>query len=179
MVEENVQSIPKPMRPAYEAVVALTDAVCREHLNEEYAALARRLAAALARKRPSPLARGRPEVWACGIVHALGMVNFLFDSSQTPHLRASELYALFGVKEGSGGGKSKLIRDTFKMYPFDPAWCLSSRIDDNPVVWMISVNGMIVDARCAPREIQAEAFLLGLIPYIPADQSAAGRDPSP
>lgn len=170
MADENVQSIPKPMRPVYEAVVALTDAVCREHLNEEYAALARKLAAALARKRPSPLARGKLEVWACGIVHALGMVNFLFDPSQTPHLRASELYALFGVKEGSAGGKSKLIRDTFKMYPFDPAWSLPSRLADNPMVWMISVNGFILDARYAPREIQEEAFRRGIIPYIPADK---------
>ncbi|MDZ8257440.1 DUF6398 domain-containing protein [Nostoc sp. ChiQUE01b] len=36
------------------------------------------------RKRPSPLATGQAKSWACGIVHALGMVNFLYDSSQTP-----------------------------------------------------------------------------------------------
>jgi hypothetical protein len=52
------KSIPTARRPAYEAVIALTDAVCRDHLNEEWAALCRELAASLARKRPSPLLRG-------------------------------------------------------------------------------------------------------------------------
>src|SRR3972149_3927256 len=99
MPSKNQESVPKQMQPVYETIVGLTDSVCREHLNEEWAALCRRLAAALARKRPSPLARGKPEIWAAGILHALGMVNFLFDSTQTPHLRASQLYELFGVKE--------------------------------------------------------------------------------
>jgi hypothetical protein len=58
------------------------------------------------------------------------------------------------------------------MGPFDPNWCLPSKIDANPMVWYIMVNGYIMDARTAPREIQAEAFRLGLIPYIPADRTA-------
>ena len=40
-------------------------------------------------------------------------------------------------------------------------------IDKNPLAWMIQVNGLIIDARHAPRAIQAEAFRKGLIPYIP------------
>ena len=38
-----------------EALIEMTDAFCREFLNEEYAELCRKLATALARKRPSPL----------------------------------------------------------------------------------------------------------------------------
>jgi hypothetical protein len=57
-----------------------------------------------------------------------------------------------------------------KMHQMDPHWCLPSRIDDNPLIWMISVNGMIVDARSAPREIQEEAFVKGIIPYIPGER---------
>jgi hypothetical protein len=41
-------------------VVAVTDVVCLEHLDAEYAALCVKLAARLARKRPSPLASGDP-----------------------------------------------------------------------------------------------------------------------
>ena len=48
------------MQATYDAVVALTDAFCRDHLNEEYRDLARAMAAALCRKRPSPLASGQP-----------------------------------------------------------------------------------------------------------------------
>ena len=72
-------TVPSDARPIYEAITALTDAFCREYLNEEYAEMCRGLAAGLARKRPTPLARGKLEVWACGIIRAIGFVNFLDD----------------------------------------------------------------------------------------------------
>lgn len=40
---------------AVEKIAGLVDAFCREHLNEEYAELCRRLTEKLARKRPSPV----------------------------------------------------------------------------------------------------------------------------
>ncbi len=49
-------SVPKAMQATYDAVVALTDAFCRDHLNDEYRDLARAMTATLCRKRPSPLA---------------------------------------------------------------------------------------------------------------------------
>jgi hypothetical protein len=39
-----------------------------------------------------------------------------------------------------------------------PNWTLPSRMGDNPVAWLIQVNGLIVDARHMPRDIQEEAF---------------------
>jgi len=144
--------------------------VCNQYLNSEYGELSRRLAATLARKRPSPIIRGKPEIWACAIIYALGSVNFLFDKTQTPHMRADELCAVFGVSQSSAANKAKTIRDMLKMYPFDPHWCLPSKMDDNPMVWMLQVNGMTVDIRHMPREIQVIAYEKGLIPYIPADR---------
>ena len=46
-------------------------------------------------------------------------------------------------------------------------------MDSNPLVWMLNVNGFTIDARSAPREFQEAAFKNGLIPYIPADRTAA------
>ena len=40
----------------------------------------------------------------------------------------------------------------------------------NPLIWMAEVNGLLVDLRDMPREVQAIAFERGMIPYIPADQ---------
>jgi len=181
MTQRRSRSVPDSLRPAYAAIVALLDPFCAQHLNEEYAQLCRELAAALARKRPSPLARGKPEIWACGIVYALGSVNFLFDASQKPHMRADALCAAFGVKQSSGSNKARLIRELFDMYQYDPNWCLPSLIDENPLVWMLEVNGLMVDVRHMPREVQAVAFRKGLIPYIPADRAAgpaAGAPPA-
>ena len=159
------------MKPTFEAVVVLTDAICKRHLNEEWAVLSRKLAAALARKRPSPLDRGQPQVWAAGILHALGMVNFLFDRSQELSMDAKGLCSAFDVSQSAMASKSGLIRNMFKMYQMDPNWTLPSKLDENPFAWMITVNGFAMDACNAPAEIQYEAYQRGLIPFIPNNRN--------
>ena len=168
-IKKRSEKVPKGMKEKYDAIVAITDAFAAEHLNEEYAQLIRELVAGLARKRPSPIAKGHAKSWACGATHAIGLINFLYDSSQEPHIKPSDLYKAFGVAESTGQGKSKHIRDLFKMSQMDPDWTLPSRIAKNPMVWYIRVNGVIMDARHAPREIQEIAYENGVIPYIPAN----------
>jgi len=168
MTEASAERVPQALRPTYDEISGLTDAFCRAHLNEEYAALARRLAATLARKRPAPLTRGRVKTWACGILYTLARVNFLFDPSQTPHLRADEFCRLCGVSQSTASAKAKAIEDLLNIMPLDPNWCLPSKLDDNPLAWMIQVNDLIIDARMAPLPIQEEAFRKKLIPYVPA-----------
>jgi len=170
------ETIPRKMRAVYEDIIALTDKVCADHLNQEYAQLSRQMAAVLSRKRPSPLVSGKPESWACGIVYALGQVNFLFDRSQTPSMSAQDLAALFGVSQQTAGNKAKQIRDLLKINRLDWTWMLPSRQDDSPLAWMISVNGYIVDARYVSREVQELAFEKGLIPYIPGEKQDGEKD---
>ena len=164
------EQVPQKMREKFEAVVAITDAFCEEHLNDEYAQLARQATAALCRKRPSPLERGHAKTWACGIVYALGFVNFLFDKSQELYISAADLCAAFGVSKSTGYAKSKVVRDTLDMMQMDPNWYLPSRMDENLMAWMIMVDGFIVDVRTMPREIQEIAYQKGLIPYIPGER---------
>ena len=150
--------------PVLELIVAMTDQFCREKLNEEYAVLCRRLAEKLARKRPSPLLGGKPETWACGIIRTIGWVNFLDDSSNKPHMKLTAIDKAFGVAESTGQGKSKTIRTMLKIGQFDHHWTLPSRMDTNPIAWMIEINGFVVDARHLKREFQEEALRKGLIP---------------
>src|SRR6476646_7460296 len=140
--------------PAITEIANLVDAFCREHLNGEYAYLCRKLTEKLARKRPSPLVTGKPQTWACGIVRTIGWVNFLDDSSQTPHMKPSAIDKAFGVGESTGQGKSMLIRKMLKIKPMDPAWSLRSHIEKNPKAWMIQFKGFLVDARYLKREFQ-------------------------
>ncbi len=167
---KNESVLPEKVQPAYEAVMSLIDAFCRDHLNEEYAAHCRRVANKLARKRPSPLLSGQPTSWACGILRAIGRVNFLDDPSQTPHLKFTEIDKAMGVSQATGQAKAKTVLNLFKMRQFDMEWTLPSRMENNPLVWMLSVNGFLMDIRDAPREAQEVAFEQGLIPYIPADR---------
>ena len=173
MIKPRSDSVPQAMQNIYAGIVRLTDSFCQQYLNDEYAALCRSLAAALARKRPSPLMRGQPEIWACGIIHALGTVNFLFDRTQKPYISVEELCGAFGVSKSSGGNKSKQIRDMLRMSQFDATWFLPSRLEESPLPWYIEVNGFIVDARTLPRELQELAYEKRLIPYIPADHKKA------
>lgn len=152
---------------AVEEIAGLVSAFCTDHLNEEYADLCRRLTEKLARKRPSPLVSGGPNTWACGIVRTIGWVNFLDYKAQTPHMKFTAIDKAFGVGESTGQGKSMLIRKMFKIGRMVPEWSLRSLIGQNPMAWMIQVNGFLVDARCLKREIQEEALRKGLIPYIP------------
>jgi hypothetical protein len=162
------ESVPQDMQEIFNDITERINVFCKQYLNEEYADISHKLTAALCRKRPSPLLRGQPRVWAAGIIHALGYVNFLFDPSNSPHIIVSDLFAHFDVSKSTGTAKSKQICNLFDMGPFEPDWTLPSMVDKNPLVWLIQVNGFAMDARSAPLSIQEEAFRLGIIPYIPA-----------
>lgn len=159
-------------------LVKLTDAFCKQFLNEEYAQLCRKLAETLSRKRPSPLLSGRLETWASGVVRTVGWVNFLHDPSQTPHMTLSSIDEAFGIAESTGAAKLKTIRTMLRIHQFDHKWSLPSKMDENPMVWTLEVNGFPMDIRHAPRELQEAAFAKGLIPYIPADRAEAGEESS-
>jgi hypothetical protein len=158
------------VQPLYDEITSITDEFCAEYLNEEYAAMCRKLAAKLARKRPTPLSGGRRDIWAAAIVYTVGRVNFLFDKTQTPHLIAGELCQLFGAGKTTIGNKSTSIMKMLRIAQFDPEYTLPSRIDDHPYLWYILVNGFMVDSRRMPRDIQEEALRLGLIPYVPGER---------
>jgi hypothetical protein len=162
------ERIPAAMKEKVESLMAQIEPFCQLRLNEEYGQLIYSAVASLARKRPSPLLSGRESSWCAGIVHAVGMVNFLYDRSQNPHCKAPEIYEHFGVSAQTGQSHSKKVRDLLKMRPFEAKWTLPSKIDESPLCWMIHYNGLIVDARSMPLEIQIQACAKGLIPYVPA-----------
>lgn len=62
------------------------------------------------------------------------------------------------------------MRQALKMSQFDANWCLPSAIPENSLIWLLQVDGLLVDVRRMPREIQEIAYEKGLIPYIPADR---------
>lgn len=165
------EKVPKAMQAMFQSIAELTDEFSKKNLNDEYAQLIRYAAAALCRKRPSPLVSGTINSWACGITYAMGFVNFLFDKSEEPYMNASDLCSHFGVSKSTGSSKSKVVRDALNLVQLDPNWCLPSKMDDNPIAWMITYKGMAVDARYMPRAIQEIAYRKGLIPYIPCDKS--------
>jgi hypothetical protein len=165
--------IPASRQHEVEQVFKLTDPFCAEYLDAEYGELLRKLVAKLARKRPSPLVRGDLRIWAGAAIYTVGSVNFLFDRTQHPHMTGDDLSALTGVPKSTLANKAKLIRDVLRIGQLDPELCRRELLASNPLAWMISVNGFIVDARTMPAEVLAEARRRGLILDLPADRIGA------
>jgi hypothetical protein len=159
--------LPVGIRADAEAITHLTDGFSAEHLDEEYAALCRKLVGKLGRKRPSPLVRGDLRIWAAAVIYAIGKVNFLFDPSQKPHLSGDAISQLTGVPKSTLSAKAKLICNLLRLRPMEPELCRRELLEQNPLAWLIEVDGLIVDARTMPPEIQEEARRRGLIPELP------------
>ena len=83
---------------------------------------------------------------------------------------------MFGVAESTGQTKSREIRRLLDMGPLSPEWTLPSRLADNPMVWMLEVDGLMIDIRHAPVELQRLAFEQGLIPSCPANSRTGPRE---
>ena len=165
-------SIPKKMQDKYDEIAQIVVAFCNEKLNDDYKDICLRLLEKLCRKRVSPLLGGRARTWAAGIVYAIGANNFIFDKSQKIHMTANEIASYFGISASTAGEKAGEIRKMFNIYYFNKEWLLPEFINEDDL-WMVKVNGFIVDIRCMPKEIQQQAYEMGIIPYVPA-----GRDNS-
>jgi hypothetical protein len=166
MVVKKSTNVPKAFEDDYASMIAITDDFCEKHLNHEYLGLARYAVAGLYRKRPTPLASGKSQTWACAILYALGQVNYLSDKSTSPYMAMADLSGLFGIASSTAGNKAKTVREALKMHQLAHDWMLPSLVAENDTVWLISFNGLIVDARELPIEVQEEAYARGLIPYI-------------
>jgi len=166
--------IPKKNRQLFEQIVELIDTFCDAHLNDDYKELCGEMAGEICRTRWL-LSGSKPASWASGVVHAVGWVNFLHDPNRSPHMTSAQVAKGFGVSQGTMTAKSKIIRDKLDLMPLDPDWCLPELLADNPMVWMVEVNGFIMDIRHAPRQMQEQAYQLGLIPFIPADKQEPER----
>jgi len=141
------EQVPTALQPTYERIVQITDEVARKHLTAEYAHLFRYATAALCRKRPSPLTTGPVNSWACGIAYAIGAVNFLFDKSQTPHLRAAELCHAFAVSPSTGSAKAKVVKAALELFHLHPDWCLPSKLNVTAQLGYVRLSWLRFDDR--------------------------------
>jgi hypothetical protein len=164
--------VPEEYRVRCNEILAITDAFCDLHLNEEYRVLIRTMATMFC-VAGSPAVQGQAKSWAAAIVYSIGWVNFLADPSQKPTLRTEDLARHLGVSVATIHAKAKVIREGFDLMQFDPRWTLPTKMDDNPLVWLHEINGIVVDFRRLSRDIQVMAFERGLIPYVPADRNAS------
>ena len=63
--------------------------------------------------------------------------------------------------------KARLVHDTLKLSHLDGELMRRDLVDASPLTWLLEVDGMLVDIRRAPMNLQLQALELGLIPYLP------------
>jgi len=160
----NAFNVPESLRHDCQEIFKLTDSFCAEHLDLAYGQLCRKLIAKLARKRPSPLARGDLRIWAATAIYAVGSINFLFDPSQDIFMTGDQISVLTGIPKSTLANKAKQVRDSLKLYQFHPEFLARRLLANSPVAWFVEFNGLIVDARTLPSDVQAEARRKRLIP---------------
>jgi hypothetical protein len=82
----------------------------------------------------------------------------------------ADVCAGFGVGQSTASAKAQAISRALDTYRMNPMWSLPSLLEQNPLIWMAEVNGLLVDLRDMPREVQEIAFQKGMIPYVPGDR---------
>ena len=160
--------VPKAMQEKYDEISSIIEPYCDEYLNDEYKTLCLHTLEKLCRKRSSPLNSGKAKTWAAGIIYAIGKNNWLFDKSQPLHMTAAELVEPIGISKSTAAQKAADIRKLLKIDYFNAEWILPSQVEDNMMVWIVELNGLPVDARMLPLDLQVECVNRGLIPYVPA-----------
>ena len=169
------REIPMPFRERYAELIEIIDEFCDQHLNDEYKEVCGLLAADLCQDG-SPILKGKASSWAAGIIWSIGRANFLSDMSFEPAMTQQEFSKAIGVSPATISAKSRVIWNGLDLMPLDPNYAVASQADSNPLIWMVEVDGFIMDLRSAPRELQEAAYEQGLIPYIPADQVGADQE---
>jgi len=169
--DDNLLEIPMPFRERYAELIDIIQSFCDSHLNEDYKVVCCRLAADMC-QADSPILSGQAKSWAAGIIWTIGRVNFLSDPASKPSMTQAEFSKAIGVSLATISAKSRDIWNGLDLMQFDPEYTIACRLEDNPLIWMAEVDGIIVDLRHVPREVQEIAFEKGLIPYIPADRDS-------
>ena len=143
------------LKKKVDAITSLVNAFCKEKLNDDYHAILKKVIGKLSRKRPSPLLRGKEAIWAAGIVHAVGNVNFLGDKSFEPYVTVTDMCDYFGTKSSTVGSKAAEIRKLLKLNRLTSGdYMVPSRRESNPIFNMVMVDGFFVPVSSLPPEYQ-------------------------
>lgn len=116
-------------------VLAITDRFCDDHLDEEYKALCRDMAAALC-VEGFPLTSGKATGWAAGIVYSVGWVNFIGDPSQPHHMKSEDMAPAIDVSPATLMNRARDIREGLGLRRMNPRWSTKAMLERNPLLRM-------------------------------------------
>ena len=135
-------------------LIKMTTGFCETYLDTDYKQLCENLIKKMSRKRNIPFFSGRLEIWSAAVVYAIGSINFLFDKSFKPYAAAEDICRYFGTTKSTTSQKAKVIRDMFGLRFWDKEFSTAHMKETDPFSDRVMVNGLIVDKKFLPPEIQ-------------------------
>lgn len=140
------QTIELASNERYLEIVNIIKEVCEDNFNKDYLFLAENLSKELFKAQIDALNKGKANSWACGIVHAVGLQNNLFNNKSNVRIKAQDFYKLFNVSSSTGLSKSKEVRSHVDMK--EDKWLISNinkNIDEDTSEEVVGNNKAIYD----------------------------------
>ena len=92
---------------------------CEAKLNDEWRQICVDFLDAIEAEEPHAFRQGDLKIYAAGVIHALGQLNFLFDASTKPHVSVGDIADFYGVKKGSMTQRGTMLRDLMGLHPLN------------------------------------------------------------
>jgi len=144
----------KDIRKKELQLLKLTSDFCKEKLDENYLILSAKAINNLGSFDDIPYLKGQIELWAAGIIHALGSINFLFEESVQPHVTKIEISEYFGVKKSNISSKSSSIQRTLGMQHFGSEYSTQRIKKEDTSKDFVKVDGRLVHLTTLPPDLQ-------------------------
>lgn len=110
-----MQELSNVLASKYEDVVEKITSFSNEYLNDGYKNICIEATKILFLNNEEQVRKGKASSWAAGVLHAIGTINNLFDSKNTPYIKALDLYKELKVSSSTGSNKSKEVRNLLNL----------------------------------------------------------------
>lgn len=162
--------MPNNIKNSYLEISGLTDIFCLGYLSKKYVHASRTMVSQLCQSHISLVKPCKTKYWAAGTIHALAKTNQLYATETIPHVPASKVIDEFEISRSTIYKYANLIQQLINVPCFQVPQNHQQQSQATLSQWLISIDGIIIDAREMPHDIQKEAYQKGSIPHLPRNQ---------
>ena len=131
---------------------------CKKQLDQEYGDVCKLLFQDLLKDNSDIFKRGKADIWAAGIVWAVGSINFLGDKSFEPYATLADVCQYFNVNTSTVGQKASKIRELLDMNYLSSSYIIESPASKFLDSLVMTQDGFIVPSNMFEDEIQKDGI---------------------
>ena len=135
-------------------LIRLTSDFCEQYLDDDHNELTRKMVVNLSKKRDVQFQGQDLKKWAAAVIHALGSINYLFDSSFEPYISEGVLSDYFNVPHPKLHETSNKIKKLLKLDLFDNIAATLRNHNEDPMRSLLLIDGFFVNLEVYPPELR-------------------------